>query len=359
MLTIVIPTKNNETILLNNLKMHFRTEIPEDVRILIHDNSKSESALIKGLVKKEKKITYVHVGSKLSVGQNFHAATHYVTTDFFCFIGDDDYIDFSNWEQLSACLDKEKVDNLNVPIYSIYFWKGSYCKFLPELRDYSVKIYMKPALKIAFRCILLVIGLLTRPQFIALTLPDLSRLPKAYYGIVSTSFYRENFTEILGSPDSFMSGKLKATLCAARTINLKQSFFIPGTSSGSTAGLSNKRSHDGKISEQSHFNKFEKAELERFNLDLFLPEIIWTLSFLLAQQKPLTPIHRQVLYFYILLKYRRNFWKIFVLNSPNLEYSLLYLPLSCILAMYCYIINRSSVALVVLFRYFFAKRFLA
>ena len=356
MLTIVIPTKNNQDLLIQNLQQNFLGRLPESVHVLIHDNSEKESDLIQRTLKGEKQFTYIHEQKSLSVGENFHQSTKFVFTEYFCFLGDDDFIIFKDWHRVAKCLETGMFDNINFPIYSLFFWKGSHCKYLTGLEHSSIFISMGPLLQYFYSALLIVINFLTKSDVIALTMPDLARLPKAYYGIVHTHFYRANFNEILGSPDSFIAGKLRENIILKRSKILGVNFFVPGTSKGSTAGLSNKRSHDGKISEQLHFSKVEKEKLSEFDLDLFLPEIIWAISFLMSQRKPLTVLHRQVLYFYVLFKYRKNLWATFFPKSLSLNFFVPRLFVAFTIAVYCYLINRACVASVVTCRYFLAKR---
>ena len=356
MLTIVIPTKNNETILITNLENNFIGKTPENVKVLIHDNSTSSSARIKSLISGQHNFTYVHNNNLLSVGENFHHATVHVSTKYFCFIGDDDFIHFESWPLIISCLTDDNYDNITFPVYSLYFWKGSNCKYISNLTTSGVMISMGPMLRSFYTLVLLVIRVLTKSERIALCMPDLADLPKVYYGIVNTSFYRSKFSNIWGSPDSFIAGRLGKYLQRHRTKHLLLDFFVPGTSKGSTAGLSNRRAHDGKISEQIHFNRSEKDKLSAFELDLFLPEIIWTLSFLLAQDKPLTVQHREILYFYIFFKYRKSYWSVFFPKTLGLNRSFMAQSVSFTIAGLAFIVNRTAVASVIFCRYFLASR---
>ena len=98
MLTIVIPTKNNQDLLIQNLQQNFLGRLPESVHVLIHDNSEKESDLIQRTLKGEKQFSYIHEQKSLSVGENFHQSTKFVFTEYFCFLGDDDFIIFSEFQ---------------------------------------------------------------------------------------------------------------------------------------------------------------------------------------------------------------------------------------------------------------------
>ena len=338
------------------MKNNFLGKTPENVKILIHDNSPNSSVRIKSLISAQHNFTYIHNKTFLSVGENFHHATDHVSTKYFCFIGDDDFIRFDNWNLIIRCLMDDNFDNITFPIYSLYFWKGSNCKYISDLTASGVTISMGSILRLFYSLVLFIIRTLTRSERIALCMPDLANLPKVYYGIVNTSFYRSKFSNIWGSPDSFMAGRLGKYLQPHRTKHLLLDFFVPGTSKGSTAGLSNRRAHDGKISDQIHFNRSEKDKLSAFELDLFLPEIIWTLSFLLAQDKPLTVQHREILYFYVLFKYRKSYSSDFFPKSLGLNRSFMAQSVSFIIAGLAFTVNRTAVASVIFCRYFLASR---
>ena len=344
--SVLIPTKNRHS-LLEGLLKNLQAYDLNDVEVLVLDNSEEPFLGVDGL---HQNIRYFHSPENCSVGANFSKALSYSNSEFSCFIGDDDFVDVDALK--AAVLDaiRSGSDAIISPFLKFVFHKGTYIRSVGEIS--ATTCFNLEGLSGVFAKILFAISFVTRRcSTFWILMPDLWSTPKGYFGTFRTSILKppgELARSVCLSPDAYMIGRLyqvkRIKLCF-------KGIFIPGTSSSSTSGLSNRGRHVGKITEQKHFDKTDLNQLPIEFIDSFVPENVWQISFAAGRGlKVIGAEFRGLLCYYLLMKGGAN------LELPKSEvyraFTLVNLPRSILY----FLMNRIIVAATFLNRYYLSRK---
>ncbi|WP_374537084.1 glycosyltransferase family 2 protein [Chitinimonas taiwanensis] len=352
LLSIIIPTKNRGA-LIEQLIKHIDGTVPDCVEYVIHDNSITPVALE---IQQISRIRYFHDSQSLSVGGNFSKALSKASGHFVAFMGDDDE---ANHQELVCVLSKPSMldyDTVVSPVYDLIFHEGSGTRWTGKFSRMT-KIQPNAVGRAILWCIHHFSKLTCKFSYFWLLSPDLWAVPRGYFGIFKRDLLspvksNQMVREIYLSPDAYLIGRLSV---ARHTLYVSEQLFTPGTSSMSTSNLSNARQHIGTISSQRHFDGADIKALPDGIPDSFLPEVIWTASYLSAiGKKSIKPLHLATIEWFIRMKYGIKMY----LSSDG-EYrkpcSTVW-AVGALLGVLSFVVNRVIVVALIAARYKFSTR---
>jgi glycosyltransferase involved in cell wall biosynthesis len=252
LVSIVIPTRNRSEYAVSCAA----SLAPLDsslCEIIFHDNS--DSPTLGSLLKERElipRVKYIYHSDALDMVENCHRAVSKATGEYVTLIGDDDTVtpDLLKVAAWASQNDVGEVVTTN-PVH--YYW--------PDIRraqesDGIGRLVIKPFDK-SVRKADVRTGLENFLKSGALSLVDVTDLPKLYYGLVR----RTQLNEVLSrtgtffpgiSPDLAITASLACLVNAVWVINYP--LFLPGSSGKSLAGASARKQHVGRLEDQRHLS---------------------------------------------------------------------------------------------------------
>lgn len=278
-ISFVIPTRNRSEFIVPLIIRCL--EIPGS-KIIISDNSDSNSLgdTIKSF--NNERITYNYYSDRLSVIDNFNISLESVDTTFVCFLGDDDILGPGFQDAIDIMINKE-IDVLNFdygkkPLQ--YFWPNNPSK---RWGDLGGKIFFN-----SFSGNLKLIELNYNIQSVKnkIGLGPLS-MPRLYLGVVRMSLINkiiDKYGCIFGgySPDIFSSYLL--SLESSKAYSIDYPIIIPGACSKSTSSARANRSDIGDLVNNDHLGRFRDFKWDERVPAFYSPFNVWASTLLKAME---------------------------------------------------------------------------
>lgn len=240
-LSIIIPTKDNEQIAFQTIKSIANLEL-DNVEVVIQDNGKTDNLrqLLLELINK-KKIIYNYSDKNMPIIGNFNLSLNASSGEYVCFIGDDDGIHPEILEAVKWA--KENQIEVIVPkLKAVYYWPGSSKKYKQgylSLSPFTGEITSHNALEELIK--LIEGGSLDYINY---------HLPKAYHGIVA----REKMEEIFNITGNYFGGLVPdiyavtaLSLIIKEVIYIDFPLTISGISPKSNSGKAVKNETNGSL----------------------------------------------------------------------------------------------------------------
>ena len=258
LLSIVIPTKNRETYLMDILKSILNWT-RNDFEVIVHDNSENNKLqnMIQPLLE-DTRIKYIHVTEWLAGVDNFENAIGCATGHFVTMLGDDDGV----FEEVMQAVDWMRKDNIDtmLPERGYYTWPDLVYSYNNDFFNSILRVessfdshvtYINPIEELS--------------RVLAKGASSLGDLPRLYYGVVKKSVIDE-VKSLTGryfpGPSPDMANAVSTALVAKTFVKLNYPLFISGNCSQSTAGLGAKHLHEGDIDNIPFLPKTCKVEWE-------------------------------------------------------------------------------------------------
>lgn len=252
LLSIVIPTRNRSEYAVSCAA----SLAPLDsslCEIIFHDNS--DSPALGSLLKERElipRVKYIYHPDALDMVENCHRAVSQATGDYVTLIGDDDTVtpDLLRVADWASRNDVGEVVTTN-PVH--YYWPDLQKTQVNDgLGQLVIKPFDKSVRKADVRA-----GLEKFLKSGALSLVDVTDLPKLYYGLVR----RTHLNQVLSrtgtffpgiSPDLAIAASLACLVNSVWVVNYP--LFLPGSSGKSLAGASARKQHVGRLEDQRHLS---------------------------------------------------------------------------------------------------------
>jgi glycosyltransferase involved in cell wall biosynthesis len=279
LLSIVIPTRNRFTTLINVVDMILGFNSNDDIEIVIQDNSDNNTEILDFL--KERKefsnLKYFYESERISVIQNSDKAILNATGEYICFIGDDDgvmpyIIDIVRWMKLNHV----KALKSYKPIY---LWPGQNSRM--ELTDKS-GILRFDKFHYRFKSVSINFAL---NYTLKVGATSMEMLPGLYHGIVKKQTLDEIYhtcKSFFPGPSPDMANAVALTKFISSFIHCEFPVIITGNSPKSTGGLGLLKKHIAKIEEVSHLPKDTAENWSQKIPKYWTGPTIWAESFLKA-----------------------------------------------------------------------------
>ncbi len=256
LISFLIPSKNRQNYLIETIKSF--GEIDDfRIEVIIHDNSDSgiNPSKIKNLRHSIKPdIRYFHSKEILNMHENFEKAFSYAKGKYICFLGDDDMIT-KEISKVLDCIEKNKIDCLNMNSKPHYWWK--------DVRHNTYNALFSGLLRIPNECI-------SKPYYKKIYShtvlqkcsntagTEILNLPSAYFGIVHNNILKEvkkRFGSIFPGPTPDMSSAVAIANLIDSYYLTNVPYLISGTGASSGGGSGVRKKHNWKLSEAPWFEK--------------------------------------------------------------------------------------------------------
>ena len=263
-LDIIIPTKNNSKILAKNL--NYLLNISDRLRVVVMDSSDQPSIFSENFKKFKSDIEVYRTPRNFSSVQNFDAGVEHIRSDFFIFLGDDDFV-CSNIMDIVDDLDSRGLKACISTFPMNILWRGFKAKTLNIKNEIALveRKYSQSEV------------VLFSDTEIQNCIRKQSRgplnLPRAYLGITSSEVLvslNKKQQKLFGSvsPDIFSSIKIAENI--ESYIKIDYPFIIPGASPNTASA------EEAKGSEQNHMKRAKNYKWNPLIPEIHNEACIWS-----------------------------------------------------------------------------------
>lgn len=251
LLSIIIPTRNRQSVLLKSLEQILSLIKNDEVQVVIQDNSDNDSLRTSISALECNNVKYNYTKQRLSFVDNFDMATSLADGRYLCMIGDDDGI----CEELTDVVKWAEIHDYDSVIPNVdfeYFWPNSIKLYNMESRGIARILESKPTIK-SINSEKGVIDVLKNGCQNYMKY----EVVKLYHGIVKKECL-EKIHEITGkyfggvSPDIYISMAL--SLVCKKNLRITVPLTIAGVCKNSGSADSSNGKHIGKYSDMPHLN---------------------------------------------------------------------------------------------------------
>ena len=282
MLHVLIPSKNNPSTLLTQIKILQEVfDSNADIKIIVLDNSSNINQDVAEICTKAGWI-YDNNEHQLSVSDNFNRGIEYVKAreGYSTFIGDDDFITPS---ALAVCK-KLKSENIEVfrPLFeNLVYWKGFSSRRGTVTCDFEIRknsSLVQTLHSMVKKSIFKNINKCDGPQF--------NIIPSFYHCIFSNSLVA-NFKFGPFAPDSYSAGYLQREQVSS--YSEISNAIIPGSAPKSSSAYTAVKDGFDSFASHGHTNAYlDNDTLEEIAALPYRSDYIWYLSFLAGEKQYLT-----------------------------------------------------------------------
>ena len=272
LLSIIIPTRNRQEVLLKSLEQILSLINDDEVQVVIQDNSDIDSLRKSISVLEHDNIKYNYVKQRLSFVDNFDTATSLADGRYLCMIGDDDGI----CEALTDVVRWAEIHNYDSVIPNVdfeYFWPNSIKLYNMESRGIARILESKPSLK-SINSEKGVIDVLKNGCQNYMKY----EVVKLYHGIIKKECL-EKVHDITGryfggvSPDIYIS--IALSLVCKKNLRITVPLTIAGVCKNSGSADSSNGKHIGKFSDMPHLNGHTDYQWSDLVPKFYSVETVW------------------------------------------------------------------------------------
>lgn len=278
-LSIIIPTHERPHYIVPTIKSIL--SISKDIEVVVsdtsqHDNISSHFSEI--LAENNPRLKIVRPNKKLNVVENFELGLNSSSGNYLVFIGDDDFIhesiiDITHWADLN------NVDSIKSTLPAHYNWPDYVHKRNGDY--YAGKIFIKKYTS-TVKKIDTKLALFNSGKYLG---DGVLTMPRAYAGMISKKLANNivnKYGSLFGgvSPDIYSSSLI--SIESENCFEIDYPFIIPGTSGGSTAGLSGNGKHIGKLRDNPHIGAFRDLIWNDLIPEFYSVPTVWSYSFVEA-----------------------------------------------------------------------------
>lgn len=271
LLSIVIPTRNRQSVLLKSLIQIF-DNITDEIQVVIQDNSDDDRLRNEISRIGYKNIVYNYTKKRLSFVENFNTAISFAEGKYLCMIGDDDgicaeIIDVVKWAE------KNDFDSIIPNIDFEYFWPNSIRLY--NMNSNGLVRILKSKLKVKYvntECGVVNVlknGCQNYTKY---------NVVKLYHGIVKKESL-EKVYRIAGkyfggvSPDIYVS--IALSLVCKNNVRITTPVTIAGVCKNSGSADSSNGKHIGKFKDMPHLNGHTDYEWSNLVPKFYSVETVW------------------------------------------------------------------------------------
>lgn len=234
LLTIIMPTKNNELVSQNTIRTITQMNLP-NTELIVHNNGDTNELFnyIRDLINPN--LHYVYFEQRLSIVDNFENSIKYISGKYVLYIGDDDLVHPRIIEYIKFAISND-IDCIVPKLNAVFYWDENNTLDYLWLKKFKNNIELvNPIVELK--------KLLHDGGFNYLKY----KLPKIYHGIVKSSLV----FEIIKSDKSFFGGLvpdiysvINLSLRTKKVAYVDFPFTIPGISNLSESGKTKSIDYD-------------------------------------------------------------------------------------------------------------------
>lgn len=253
LLSILIPTKDRYSTLIQVLKGLIKDFSYLDVEFIIQDNSVNNDEMLIFVSQLNcEKIKYFHIPSSISVTENCDHAVKNSQGKYLIMIGDDDYvlptiIDAVNWMYVN------EIECLNSNT-ATYFWPDLSFKYQTGVSN-SATLLVSTQVEKKFKKVDAIQEL---QKVIKSGGTDFANLPRLYHGIVKRTILEKIYSQcqtFFPGPSPDMANSSALAIFTKNYAIYNFPFSISGKSTSSTSGMGVNHTHVGNLDDKPFLDK--------------------------------------------------------------------------------------------------------